>query len=243
MVYGEAGVFDQPIRIGLTGRQDVPTVPSSRYCDEMMSFVLFIFIILAVGAVIFFIFTSRTQARKSDKAAKAAPDLLIENVRAGGVIGLTGVGPEGEDFDLVVKARHVYDEDGFLWYELECERGAETVWIGIEDDDELKVWLSLRKLELHEVGLTPESLRTIEKNDTGNILFDNRSYHYEECGKAMYYKKGDRSHGKKIRYWDFETKDGAFSIGVEEWGEGKNVAYLSEILRPSQITVYGLSDD
>ena len=208
-----------------------------------MSFFLLILIILAVGALIFFITTSRSRAGKSDEAAGAAADLRIENVRAGGVIALTGVGPEGEDFDLVVKARHVYDEDGFLWYDLECERGAETVWIGIEDDDELKVWLSFGKLELSDVGLTPDSVRTIEKNDEGKIVFDERSFSYDDCGRAIYYKNGDRSRGEKLRYWDFETKDGTSSIGVERWGEGKYVVYHSEALRPSQITVYGLSGD
>ena len=48
----------------------------------MMSFVLLIFIILAVDALIFFIITSRSQAEKSDEAAEAALDLRIENVRA-----------------------------------------------------------------------------------------------------------------------------------------------------------------
>lgn len=48
----------------------------------MMSFVLLIFIILAVDALIFFIITSRSKAEKSDEAAEAALDLRIENVRA-----------------------------------------------------------------------------------------------------------------------------------------------------------------
>lgn len=209
----------------------------------MMSLALLILIIFAVGTLIFFINSSRSRTGKSGEAVEPGSDLRIENVRAGGVVGLTGVGPEVEDFDLLVKARHVYDEDGFLWYDLECDRGAETVWIGIEDDDELKVWLSLKKLELSEVGLTSDSLRAIEEDDEGKIIFDDRSFHYNDCGRAIYYKNGDRSHGEKLRYWDFETKDGVYSIGVERWGEGKYVAYHSEALRTSQITVYGLSGD
>jgi hypothetical protein len=209
----------------------------------MMSILLLLFIILAVGGLVYSISSSRSQAKKNSKAAEAAPELIIENVRAGGVIGLSGVGPAVEDFDLVVKSRHVYDEDGFLWYDLECERGAETVWIGIEDDDELKVWLSLKKLDLEELGLAPDALRGFEKKSKGKIVFDGRSFRYNDCGRAIFYKDGSRAHGEKLRYWDFETKDGAYSLGIEEWGKGKYAVYFSESLRPSQITVYGLSGD
>jgi hypothetical protein len=208
-----------------------------------MSFFLLILLILAVGGMIFFIRSSKS-AQDEKGQASDPPDLTIENVRAGGVIGLSGVGPDAEDFDLVVNSRHIYDEDGFLWYDLECDRGGKTVWIGIEDDDELKVWLSLKKMDLGDVGLTPDALKGIGKQGKGDIEFDDRTFRYKDRGKAVYYKDGNRAHGEKVRYWDFETDDGgAYSLGVEEWGKEKYAVYYSESLRPAQITVYGLSDD
>ena len=72
-------------------------------------------------------------------------DPRIENMRPGGVFSLRGVGPNMDDFDVSVVGRHVYDEDGFQWLEIEGDAGTQRLWVTVEDDDEVEVSVTLRK--------------------------------------------------------------------------------------------------
>lgn len=198
-----------------------------------------IFILIAVAAFVYF-FLNRKKSSK-DATPKEAP-LVIENVRPGGVVQLEGIGKDLEDFDVVIKARHSYVEDGFTWYELEGERGTQPVWIEIEEDDELEVSICLRKLKLTEIGITGGEVEAIEAKDKGKIEFEGTRYIYEDCGDATFYRNAAQSgDGEQLHYWDFESKCGKHYLSIERWGRKEYVAYLSEPLRAGQIKVFSLS--
>lgn len=198
-----------------------------------------ILILIAAGA--FYYFFMKNKASQEDASPKEAP-LVIENVRPGGVVQLEGIGEDLEDFDVVIKARHSYVEDGFTWHELEGERGTTPVWIELEDDDELEVSICLRKLKLTEIGITGGEVEAIEAKDKGKIEFEGVQYIYEDCGDAAFYRNASRSgDGEQLHYWDFESKDGKLYLSIERWGSKEYVAYLSEPLRAGQIKVFSLS--
>lgn len=201
-----------------------------------------ILIILAVGAFLYFLHLKNTNDKKQASPAKE-PSLSIENVRPGGVLQLEGIGEDLEDFDVVIKARHSYIEDGFTWYELEGERGATVpVWIEIEEDDELEVSICLRKLKLSEIGVSGSDIEAIEGADKGKLEFEGIQYIYEDCGDAVFYRNATRAgDGEAVHYWDFESKDGRKYLSVERWGSKEYLAYLSEPLRAGQIKVFSLS--
>ena len=92
----------------------------------------------------------------------------IENMRPGGVFSLRGVGQDMDDFDVSVVGRHVYDEDGFQWLEIEGDAGTQQLWVTVEDDDEVEADLddqgetvahgaALRRYRCRQRPLTPES--------------------------------------------------------------------------------------
>lgn len=197
-----------------------------------------IFILLAVGAFFYILHLKKAVASTQGNQPENVP-LLIENVRPGGVVQLEGIGEDLEDFDVVIKARHSYVEDGFTWYELEGERGTSPVWIEIEEDDELEVSICLRKLKLTEIGITGGEVEAIEERDKGKIEFEGISYIYEDCGDASFHRNASRADaGERLHYWDFESKDGKHYLSIERWGSKEYVAYLSEPLRAGQIKVF-----
>ena len=197
----------------------------------------FLLILIGVAIALMFLFFKKSKRAQSSSAPSSLP-LDIRNVRVGGVVSLRGVGESIEDYDFVVSERHEYDEDGFIWFELAAMRGAQKIFLEVEDDDELTVALTTKKLELSEVGLTPEQLETFARTNSGSISYQNQSFSYEGSGEADFYKDSIRLRPAKVAYWDFESESAG--IGVERWGKGEYAAYYAEYLRPSQYEVFAL---
>lgn len=203
-----------------------------------MPFLLVVLVIVA--AVVIWIIARDKPA--SDTPASSKPSaLLIQNVREGGVLTLKGIGPELEDLDLVVRKRNLYIEDGFQWHELEAECGNRTIWLDVEEDDELEVSVTLEKLKLSDVGLTPDKLAEIERSDSGTIAFRDRDFEFDDWGEATFFRGGDRSSGgERFKYWDFEDEDETRFIGIERWGASSYEVFYSESVSERQIEIFGL---
>jgi len=197
---------------------------------------IIVLILLGLAAVAGYLFW---QQRQSGTKSERAPAMTIENVRPGGGIHLARVGADMEDMDVEIVGRHLYDEDGYQWFELEGEAPSGKVWVDVEEDDELEVSISLRKLSLKDVGLTREDLDAMVDRDDGTISFEGRDYSYEEAGEATFHRNENRDRKERFRYWDFESDDGKWSISIEAWGKEHQV-HLSQALSPSQVEVFSL---
>ena len=203
----------------------------------MTFFTVFLILVAAVGLYLF-LRSQSSQSKASEREAVGRPK-SIESVAEGDVLSLRGVGSNLDDVDVVIKAVHVYEEDGYTWRELECEAGAQTKWIDVERDDELTITYCETKLSLADVGLTPAQLDRITQSDEGECSYQNATFTYEESGSARFFRNGDRSGpGERFDYWDFESESGSQFISVEKWGKGEYVVYFSEQLRPSQYTIF-----
>lgn len=201
---------------------------------------IIILILLAMAAVAAYLFWRQQQRPSGAKGERPRP-MTIENIRPGGFVRLSRVGPDMEDVEAEIVGRHVYEEDGFQWFELEGESAVGKVWIDVEEDDEVEVSVSLRKLRLSDVGLTRESLDEITRRDEGTLTFEERTYEYEDSGSATFMRNGDPARGERLRYWDFESEDERWFIGIEAWGEEYQV-HLSQAVLPSQIEVFSLGE-
>lgn len=167
-------------------------------------------------------------------------ELRIENVEGGGVIHISGVGPDYEEFDVKIIARHTYRQGESSWYELEGDRGEDKVWVDIEEDDELELSVVLKKLKLHDIGIEKKDLDRMDEDEKGHFTYDGETYHYEDSDPAVFYRYSDDKITEQFYYWDFESESGNKFIGVERWSDGSYDVSCSEKLKPSQITVYSL---
>lgn len=168
-------------------------------------------------------------------------ELRIENVGAGAVIQLTGIGSDMDDCDLKVIAKHTYREGESSWYELECDKGEEKVWIDLEEDDELELAITLRQLKLRDIGLSKDDLIRMDDDEEGKFDFEGQTYWLEDSDSAIFYRYSDDKNAEKFYYWDFEAEGGRNFIGVEKWTDGSYDVSYSETIKPSQVTVYSLS--
>ncbi|MBF0588242.1 MAG: DUF4178 domain-containing protein [Magnetococcales bacterium] len=165
--------------------------------------------------------------------------LVIENIQKGGVLTLSDIDDEVEDLDMIVLGRHLYEEEGYQWFELEGEVGPEKkLWLCVERDDELEVSVTLRKIDLETLGLTPEDLTRFKKKESGRFSFQGAEYTFEEYGKATFYPHEDRANGKPFSYWEFVCEAQQRGITIERWQRGGVECHLSQMLKPGQYQVH-----
>ena len=87
-------------------------------------------------------------------------------------------------------------------------------------------------MKLQDIKVTPETLWQIDDNEYGSVY---GGYTYEDSGNATFYRFCDDTRAEKLYYWDFVK--GNKILSVEKWGETEYEVFLSQKLRPSQITV------
>ena len=167
-------------------------------------------------------------------------ELIIQNVQKGGVIKLTNIDGQTEDLDLKVVSKNLYLEGDYSWYELECiNANGEKFWIDVDDDDELIVSVVIGKPTLSELKFS-SSLDNIDENEFGSVTYKGKKYSYIDSGDAIFHKYCDDRRREKLYYYDF--KNGNYMISVEKWknanGASDTEYFISQILKPSTITVY-----
>ena len=211
-----------------------------------MTTMTFILLLVCAGAGYYFWKSSQQDKQKQLKSSEPVKpykkdDLRIENAGAGAVIHLTGIGPELDEFDLKVIAKHTYRQGESTWYEFECDKGTDKVWLDMEEDDELELAISLRELKLRDIGLSKEDLVKMDDDEEGSFDFEGEKYWLEDSDSAVFYRYSDDKNADKFYYWDFEADSGGKYIGVEKWTDGSYDIRYSEKIKPSQLTVYSLA--
>lgn len=187
-------------------------------------------------------FKANAAHAKDPNRVDDSEELLLKNVRAGGVVQLSRIGADMEDFDAKVIGRHAYRQGGFVWYELECDRGSsKKVWVEIEEDDEVEVTITLRKLALRDMPFGMAELKRMDDEERGSFSFEGRTYHYDDSDQAVFHRYSEEQNAEGLYYWDFETEDGKSYISVERWDDGSVDVSYAEPIDPSQIKVYSLN--
>ncbi len=204
---------------------------------------LIILILIGVAAVAGYAIVKANRraptASGSARTSRYPPDeLRIENVGPGGLYSLRAFGEQMKDIDVSVMARHLYAEDNWEWFELEGESELGNVWLTVEEDDETEMSVSLRRLPLTDLGLTTEQLDRFDEEERGSFKFEDREYVYDDSGRAVYHRGGDRTKSERFYYWEFRARDGSHLISVERWNDGSMEVHLSQPIKASQITVY-----
>jgi len=208
-----------------------------------------ILIFLIVGAGAYYLMKKKSSKEEDSNAQASTPrgtrayekdELRIENVGAGGMIHISGIGAEMEEFDVSILAKHLYRDEGSSWYELEGESINGKVWIDLEEGDDLVLSITLKKVKLRDIGLSKKDLKRIDDDEEGEVRYEGQTYFYEDSDEATFYRNGDESQGERYYYWDFENDDEDKFIGIEKWADGSYDVSYSEEIESHQVTVFSL---
>lgn len=160
----------------------------------------------------------------------------IETVVVGGFLKTGGQTYEVRDLS------HYSEKSGSKWYELEmfCIDNGKTVFLEWERDDELEIALNMQPVSMKLVGITPDGVEEMADEESGEIAFLGKKFHYDDDYGATYHRSG-RGEGEKVHFYDFETSDEKFCLTVEEWGTDEDGydydVYVSEYLTSASIEV------
>jgi len=207
-----------------------------------------ILILLVIGGAAYYMMkkkssdaeASKTEASTQRATAYSKDELRIENVGAGGMIHISGIGEEMEEFDVSILAKHLYRDEGSSWYELEGESVQGKVWIDLEEGDDLALSITLKKVKLRDIGISKKDLKRIDDEEEGEVRFEGQTYYYEDSDEATFYRHGDESQGERYYYWDFENDDEDKFVSVEKWTDGSYDVSFSEEIESHQVTVFSL---
>ncbi len=200
-------------------------------------------LIIILGVILYFIWkpkdSEQRQRQELDMSAYSNQEQEIIKIMPGAVIKINHVGPDMQDLDLKVLAKHKYYQGNYEWYELECDAGDKKVWLTIEQDDELELALSLEKLKLSDLGITKFDLRRIDNEEEGSVIYNNQRYNYDDSDDAVYVRNCDESRAEEFYYWEFEDEEEEYFISVEDWDGSIEVSW-GQYISPSKITIYSL---
>ncbi len=208
-----------------------------------------ILLLLGIGGLVFYMMKKRAAADEADSENDASTqgspayskdELRIENVGPGGMIHISGIGEEMEEFDVSILGKHLYRDEGSSWYELEGESINGKVWIDLEEGDDLSLSITLKKVKLRDIGLSKKDLKRIDDEEEGEVQFEGQTYHYEDSDEATFYRHSDESQGERYYYWDFENDDEDKFVSVEKWSDGSYDVSYSEEIASHQVTVFSL---
>lgn len=192
-------------------------------------------------------FTLKGNRRRADpplpgnRRRYAVDDLSIQNVIPGGVLQIRGLGATLDDVDLQVTARHLYDQSGFTWFELDCESRSGQLFVSVVDDDRLDISVSGASLDLADVGLAEAAFEGPD-DEPDQLHQDGEAYSIAETGRATFYRDSDRANGEEFAYWEYENQDRTRLVSVERWPSGFEV-HACQQLKPSQVTVFANRGD
>jgi hypothetical protein len=197
-----------------------------------------VFIFIALGSLIVYGGFVILKRKKSSKTKVS--DLDIRKMKAGGVFQILNVGIDTPEIDVNVIGKHIYRQGNYSWFELEGETGSGKIWLEVEEDDELELSLTLRKMKLQDINITKKELDLIDDKEEGSIQFEGKTYYYDDSDNAEFLRNGDPNKSEKLYYWDFYTEDEKYFIGIEKWSEGSYEVSYGECLNPSQINIFSI---
>lgn len=143
----------------------------------------------------------------------------------------------------VISVSTYTEKSGFQWKELECYCINEdtTVYIEIEKDDYIEVYMTIKELSMKDLNKNADQIEEMSEQERGVIVYDNVNFSYEDDYGATWRKENEIY---KVYFYDFESselKAKGITLTVEEWDLGHNEyeykAYLSKEIYQDSIKI------
>lgn len=125
------------------------------------------------------------------------------------------------DYDLKswqVTGEYEYDwGGGFISKEYKLDSGTESLYLHIEDDDELEISLS-RKVGIRRFEEDVKACFRDQDEPPQTVTLDGKTYHREEESLG-HFRDTSREGWSEMISWTYEDDDEEYFVNIERWGE------------------------
>ncbi|PHQ59645.1 MAG: hypothetical protein COC08_08535 [Maribacter sp.] len=144
------------------------------------------------------------------------------------------------DYDLstwIVKAVYEYDwGDDCFTKEFKIENENETLFLNIDNDDELVISLTKKERIVNIDENLPDYI-VANKKPPSKIEFEGKTFLLEEESPGYFNDwEGDKDNWIEFISWDYIDKSGEFVLSLEQWGERKFEASSGKIIKEFEIS-------
>ncbi len=148
---------------------------------------------------------------------------------------------EGFIFEYDMKQWEVLGESTYDWgdncfsKEFKVSDGNETLFLTLEDDDELEIAL-YRKIKVGQLGSNIEDEVLRNGVPPSSLVYNEKSYKRERESPG-YYNPG-KSSQEWIEFinWQYYDGSGENAISIEQWGEREFEASIGKVIKPFEIS-------
>ncbi len=165
---------------------------------------------------------------KNDKEEKLDYDvtnLKITNLKKGFLL----------DYDLKTwQVKNVYEYDwggNSFSYEYQLESEDDTIYLHVENDDELELTVSKKiRLATIDENVTEHIIQygsPQERLNFKGLVFQKE----EECPGFFRNMEEKRENSAEFISWDYEDKNGDYNINIEQWGEREFDASFGKVVK------------
>nr|WP_319400116.1 DUF4178 domain-containing protein [uncultured Carboxylicivirga sp.] len=143
------------------------------------------------------------------------------------------------EYDLstwMVEAIMEYDwGNNFFTREFQINNGAETRYLGIEEDDELEIsFMEKVKVRALQDDLTDTLIA--RQQPPKKITYKGITYHLEKESPGYFHNITKGTEWEEFRSWDFEDTTGEHLLCIEQWDEKEFEAAIGKSVKTFEIS-------
>nr|WP_320117569.1 DUF4178 domain-containing protein [uncultured Marinifilum sp.] len=143
------------------------------------------------------------------------------------------------EYDLeswVVQACYEYDwGDNFFTQEFKIFNGSKTLFLSVEDDDELSLSVS-SKIKTRQLGAHVHEDLLNNQKAPASFEYDGRKYFFEKEAPGYFNDVAKGEEWLEFMSWDFEDESGEFIVTIEQWDEKEFEASAGKVIKEFEIS-------
>jgi hypothetical protein len=166
------------------------------------------------------------------KASRHA--LKITEIKTGSFLKIDGV-----MYKVVDEYLYKHKKEEWPEYKLMNLVNESIIYIEVEVDDDVDVYLTDKESKLQSIGLTRADIASIKADDDfHDIVYENRKYEYEDNYQVQFKRKNDVN-WQSFHAFEFEASGGR-CITIEDWEDGEQQVQHSTKLSKGRLEIVSL---
>lgn len=135
-----------------------------------------------------------------------------------------------------VQACYEYDwGDNFFIQEYKIFNGVTTLFLSVEDDDELSLSVS-SKIKTRQLGAEVHENLLNRQKPPASFEFEGRKYFLEKEAPGYFNEVAKGEEWLEFMSWDFEDETGEYIVTIEQWDEKEFEASAGKVIKEFEIS-------